>query len=46
MFTLEWRWLFESGNDEHDTLWGVENGNYNIAVNLYAELYDSSTSER
>jgi hypothetical protein len=46
MFTLEWRWLFESGDDEHDTLWGVESGNYNIAVNLYAELYEGTNQAK
>ena len=33
-FTLEWCWPFESGDDEHDTLLGVDNGSYHIVVSV------------
>jgi hypothetical protein len=41
-FTLEWHWLYENGDDERDTLWGIENGTYNLIFNLTAELVDDS----
>jgi hypothetical protein len=41
-FTLEWHWLYENGDDERDTLWGIENGTYNLVFNLTAELVDDS----
>lgn len=37
-FTLEWRWLFESGDDEGDTLLGIENGTYRLVFNMTAEV--------
>ena len=38
-FTLEWRWLFESGNDQIDTYFGQDGGQYSIYLNLSAEQY-------
>ena len=38
-FTLEWRWLFESGNDQVDTYFGQDGGQYSIYLNLSAEQY-------
>lgn len=29
---IEWRWLFESGNDERDTVYGRENGKYSLDI--------------
>jgi hypothetical protein len=40
VFTLEWRWLFESGDDERDTLLGIESGTYNLVFNLTAQVAD------
>ena len=37
-FILEWCWPFESGNDEYDTLLGVDNGAYHIKVNITAQF--------
>jgi hypothetical protein len=39
IFTLEWWWPFESGDDEADTLLGIENGTYHLEFNLTAEVY-------
>lgn len=39
-FTLEWRWLFEGGNDEYDTTLGRENGEYSLKLHLTAETYE------
>lgn len=36
-FILEWRWLFESGDDELDTLLGIENGEYRLVFEMTAE---------
>ena len=33
-FTLEWCWPFESGDDAHDTLLGIDNGSYHIVVSV------------
>ena len=38
-FTLERRWLFESGNDQIDTYFGQDGGQYSIYLNLSAEQY-------
>ena len=37
-FTLEWCWPFESGNDEYDTLLGIDNGDYHIVVSIIAQF--------
>ena len=37
-FTLEWSWPFESGNDEYDTLLGIDNGEYHIVVSITAQF--------
>lgn len=37
-FTLEWCWPFESGNDEYDTLLGIDNGDYHIVVSITAQF--------
>lgn len=29
---IEWRWQFESGNDDRDTFYGVENGKYSLDI--------------
>ena len=40
-FTLEWRWRFESGNDEVDTYFGQSNGEYSLVFNMTAQtLYE------
>lgn len=36
-FTLEWRWQFESGNDERDTYFGQSNGEYSLQFQMTAE---------
>ena len=33
-FTLEWRWQFESGNDERDTYFGRTNGEYSLQFQM------------
>lgn len=35
-FTLEWRWQFESGNDERDTYFGQTNGEYSLQFQMTA----------
>ncbi len=35
--TLEWRWRFESGNDELDTCFGKDGGRYTLELSLTAE---------
>lgn len=37
LMTLEWRWPFESGNDEQDTAYGIEAGKLYIVLNAKAE---------
>ena len=36
-FTLEWQWLFESGNDTQDTLAGIAGSKYSIKIEIAAE---------
>ena len=43
LMTLEWRWPFESDNDENDTLYGKDGGNYIITLNLKARVYSDET---
>ena len=38
-FVLEWRWLFDGGNDTIDTYYGTKGGIYSIYLNLSAEQY-------
>ena len=38
-FVLEWRWLFDGGNDTIDTYYGTDGGIYSIYLNLFAEQY-------
>jgi hypothetical protein len=35
-FTLEWKWAFESGDDALDTLFGEDNGQMSLVLNLTA----------
>ena len=37
-FTLEWRWKFENGNDETDTYFGVDNGEYTLQFQMTAQV--------
>lgn len=37
LMTLEWRWPYDSENDEQDTALGMENGKYYIVLNAKAE---------
>ena len=34
---IQWRWLFESGDDERDTKYGQENGTYALDITIYNE---------
>ncbi len=34
---IEWRWEFDSGNDERDTIYGKENGTYSLDITITNE---------
>ena len=40
LITLEWRWLFEQGNDDLDTQYGIDNGDYSLVFHITAELLE------
>ncbi len=42
LVTLEWRWQFESGNDELDTTFGRDGGTYTLELFLTAETIDET----
>jgi len=39
-FTLEWRWQFESGDDETDTFFGKTNGEYSLQFQMIAQVHE------
>lgn len=41
-FTLEWRWAFENGNDEDDTLIGGDGGKISLVLALTAEQWGNT----
>lgn len=36
-FTLEWRWAFDDGNNENDTVIGADGGKISIVINVTAQ---------
>lgn len=42
-FTLEWRWQFESGNDERDTYFGRTNGEYSLQFQMTAQAHEEGS---
>ena len=39
-FTLEWRWQYESGNDELDTYFGRLNAEYHLEFHMIAQTHE------
>ena len=40
-FGLEWRWAFDGGNDENDTLIGADGGKISLVLELTAQAGDN-----
>ena len=38
LITIEWRWLFEQGNDALDTAYGMDNGEYSFIFHITAVM--------
>lgn len=36
-FTLEWRWAFDDGNNENDTVIGADGGKISIVIHVTAQ---------
>lgn len=44
LITLEWDWPFESGDDQKDTQYGIDNGDYALVFHITAELVEEETN--